>query len=286
MRSLLAGVLLVLGALLVPVSTVSWWLRDTVVSADGYVEAVTPLADDEEVQAALEDVVVRRTEATLGDQLPAVVAEQARPLVRTAVARAVDDPSFVRAWRVANRDVHEQVIGVLSGRSTPRARDGTVEIRLDSVTDGVRDELVGSDVPFADRIPATDATLPLGSTADLARARDAYALLERWGPVLPAATLGLLVAGLTVARRRGAALAGTAAVTLVGLGLTGVALVLGRVVYLERLPADIPRAAASAVFDGITAGLRQDLLLVAAAAVVALVVGALTSRRGRRRVSR
>jgi hypothetical protein len=286
MRSLLAGVLLVLGALLVPVSTASWWLRESIVPVDGYVEAVTPLAGDDAVRTAVADVVVEQTEAAVGDQLPGVVADQLRPLVRAGAARAVENPAFARGWQAANRDVHEQVIGVLSGSQEPQERDGTVEVRLDTITETVRDELVDSGVPFADQLPATDATLPLGSTADLARARDAYSLLERWGPVLPVATVALLVAGLALARRRGAALAATAVLVLVGLGAAALALVLGRASYLERLPAGIPRPAASAVFDTVTAGLRADLLLVAVATLVALAVGLLTSRLGRRRVNR
>ncbi|HYO38821.1 MAG TPA: hypothetical protein VER39_04105 [Nocardioidaceae bacterium] len=283
MRSLLAGVLLLLGALLVPVSTAGWWLRETIVPVDGYLEAVTPLAGNDEVRTAVVDEVVEQTEATVGDQLPGVVAEQLRPLVRAATARVVEDPAFVSGWQAANRDLHAQVVGLLSDGSAPdRSGADVVEIRLDTLTDGVRDELVDSGVPFADQLPATDATLPLGSTADLEQARGAYSLLERWGPVLPVAAVALLVAGLALARRRGAALAGTAVLTLVGLGVAGAALVLGRVAYLERLPSGIPRPAASAVFDTVTAGLRQDLLVVAVVALVALVVGLLTSRLGRR----
>jgi hypothetical protein len=281
-RSLLAGVLLVLGALLVPVATASWWLRDTVVPVDGYVEAVTPLAGNDEVRTAVEDVVVEQTEAAVGDQLPGAVADQLTPLVRAATARAVEDPAFVRGWQAANRDLHGQVLAVLSGRSPPGRSGAAVEIRLDTLTAGVRDELAASGVPFADQLPATDATLPLGSTADLARARDAYAVLVRWGPALPFAAVALLVAGLVLARRRGPALAGTAVLTLLGLAAVAGALVLGRVAYLERIPAGIPRPAASAVFDTVTAGLRTDLLLVALAALLALAAGLLTSRARRR----
>ena len=53
MRALVAFALLLVGALMVPVATAGWWLRDTVVPQAAFVATDAPLASDEHVQDAV-----------------------------------------------------------------------------------------------------------------------------------------------------------------------------------------------------------------------------------------
>lgn len=283
MRALVALVLLLVGCLMVPVATVGWWMRDTVVPTAAYVDTVAPLATNQAVVAAVEDRLVAQTMQSV-DQVDQLSGPLVRPrveqLVRTAVRRVVTDPAFAEAWRSANRVAHDEVVAVLSGDSSAvRVRkDSTVDLRLASLTAAIRKELVDAGVPLAEAIPEVQATLPIGNTQDLARAQLAYTLLDRWGRALPLATLVLIAAGLLVARRRGRALAWTALGSLLGLGVLAVALLVGRSVYLEAIPSGISRPAASAVFDTVTASLRHDMVLVSVAALVALVAAFLLTR--------
>jgi hypothetical protein len=283
MRAFVALVLLLVGCLMVPVATVGWWVRDTVVPTDSYVATVAPLATNKAVVAAVEDRLVAQTMQSVDrvDQLTGpLVRPRVERLVRTAVQRVVEDPAFAEAWRAANRVAHDQLVAVLSGDSSAVRveKDSTVDLRLATLATAIRQELVDAGVPLADALPQVQATFPIGKAEDLARARQVYTLLDRWGRLLPLAALVLIAAGLLVARRRSRALAWTAVGSLLGLGVLAVGLVVGRFVYLDAIPSGISRPAASAVFDTVTASLRHDMVLVAVAALVALVAAYLLGR--------
>lgn len=283
MRSLLAFVLLLLGGLMVPTATVGWWLRDTVVPQSAYVDTVAPLAADEDVQDAVAAKLVRETTDSLGT-LPPAVAEQVEPLVRRATRVVVEGPAFEEAWRESNRAAHRQIVGALSGESDSvgvRAGD-TVELRLGPLAAAVREEVDKAGIPFSGAIPRTDTTYPIGTTDELGRAQTGFRLLEDYGRALPLVAGVLIAVGLVLARRRGPALAGTAVVALLGLGLLWLGLGTGRSAYLEELPPAVPEAAGAAYYDILTADLRQLMLVVTAGSVVAFVAGLLGGAFGRR----
>ncbi|NUR08962.1 MAG: hypothetical protein HOQ22_15165 [Nocardioidaceae bacterium] len=287
MRSLLAGVLLLVGAVLVPVTTTAWWLRSDVVSTDGYAETVAPLATDPAVVAAVEgrltDATLRSVDRSGGlDRVPGL-RDRIEQLVRVAVAAVVADPSFQDAWTAANRAAHAQVVAALAGEDSAvrTGPNGTVEIELSTLTDALRDQLTEAGVPFASALPEVQATYPVGDVQDLQRAQVGYQALERWGPVLPFVTAALIGLGLLVARNRRRALAWTALLALLGLGLTFLGLVGGRAVYLDSVPTTVPQPAAKAYFDTVTSGLRHDLGWVAIGCAAALLLAALFG--GRRR---
>lgn len=278
MRGLLATVLLLVGALLVPVSTTAWWLRGSIVPVDGYVDTVAPLATDPAVVAEVEDRLAGAIlEAITGsgrlDGFPGLESRLDQ-LTRTVASAVVERPEFADAWRAANRAAHRQLVAVLSGDpDTVQVRDGMVEVRLSTISDTVRQELTAAGVPFAQALPRIETTVPVGGTDDIARARRAYTLLDRWGAVLPVVTAVLLAVGLLLARRRSRALRWTSLIALLGLGVTFIGVLVAREVYLRALPSDVSRAAGTAVFDTVTSGLRQDLAWVAAGAAVVFVVG-------------
>jgi hypothetical protein len=284
MRSLLAFVLLLLGGLMVPTATAGWWLRDTVVPQSAYVDTVAPLAADEDVQDAVAAKLERETTDSLG-ALPPGIADQVEPLVRRATRVVVEGPAFEEAWRESNRAAHRQIIGALAGESDSVGvgAGDTVELRLGPLSAAVREEVDKAGIPFSGAIPRTDTTYPIGSTEELGRAQTAYRLLEDYGRALPLVAGVLIVLGLVLARRRGPALALTAVVALVGLGLLWLGLGAGRSAYLDELPPAVPEAAGAAYYDILTQDLRQLMLVVAAGSVVAFVVGLLGGVFGRRR---
>ena len=283
MRGLLAFALLLVGALMVPVATAGWWLRDTVVPQAAYVETVAPLASDDDVQAAVSKKLAAETMDSLGT-LPDAVADRVEPLVRKAARVVVASPAFAEAWEDANRAAHKQLVGALAGESDSIKADGsTVELRLGPLADAVLEEVEKAGIPLGAAVPRTDTAYPIGDTEDLARARTAYNLLDDYGRVLPFVAGALLLLGLVLARQRAAALTLAAVTSLLGLGVLWLGLGVARSTYLDNLPAAVPEAAGRAYFDIVTAGLEQSIGYVAAAAGVAGVVGLVgslaTSRR-------
>lgn len=284
MRSLLAFVLLLLGGLMVPTATAGWWLRDTVVPQAAYVDTVAPLASDEDVQDAVRAKLLRETTDSLG-ALPPALAEQVEPLVERATTVVVRSPAFEEAWRESNRVAHRQIVGALTGESdSVGVRSGdTVELRLGPLTAAVREQVDKAGLPLSGAIPRTDTTYPIGNTEELGRAQTAFGLFKDYGRALPAVAAVLILLGLVLARRRGPALAGTAVVALVGLGLLWLGLGVGREAYLAELPPEVPEAAGAAYFDILTADLRTLIGYVAAGAAAAAVLGVAVGAVGGRR---
>ncbi len=284
MRGIAAFLVLLIAGLMIPAATAGWWLRDTVVPRTAYVDTVAPLAADPDVQDAVAATLVKQTEDSLGE-IPAPIADRVEQLVGRAAAAVVEGPAFAEAWRESNRAAHKQIIGALAGQSeaVDTKAGSTVELRLGPLSAAVREEVDKAGIPFSGAIPSTEATYPLGTTDDLGRARVGFSLLQDYGRALPAMAAVLLVVGLGLARRFGAALAGTALVALLGLGGLWLAMAAGRSGYLEALPAAVPRAAGAAYFDVLTEGLYDLMGYVAIGCAVALVVGVVGSAVGGRR---
>jgi hypothetical protein len=284
-RSVVALVVLLVGALMVPVATAGWWVRDTVVPTRAYVETVAPLARNDAVVTAVEERLTEQTMTSIsrasGDQLPETLRTNVAGLVRVAVNRVVEDPDFAEAWRASNRVTHDDVVAVLSGDSSAvKVGPGsTVHVQLRSLGTEIGRRLTQAGVPFAKALPVADATLPIGHTDDLVRARTGYALLEQYGRLLPVAALVLVCVGVLFARRRMQAVGWTAFAALGGLGVLAGAIALSRLYYLQSLPSGISEGAASAVFDTVTAALRQEMIVVAVGALVLLVLSAVLGRR-------
>ncbi|QNN54262.1 hypothetical protein [Nocardioides mesophilus] len=308
MRGLVAVVLLVVGSLMVPVATAGWWLRDTVVPTDSYVETVAPLATDPAVLGAVEDRLVAEVMASIRDAglldqvaaalerggLSPLLAEELQGqagaleakierLVTGAVRTVVRSPAFAEAWRTSNEVAHDELVAILSGDSAAveRGPGARVDVRLAALSTTLRKELVAAGVPFAETLPKVQATYTIGTVEDLQRAQVAYAALDRWGRLLPVLAGALLLLGLLVARRRRRALIGSALLSLLGLGLLAVAIVLGRSAYLASLPVEVPSAAGRAYFDVLTADLWRDLGWVAGAAGLLLVLALVVRRPSR-----
>jgi hypothetical protein len=283
-RGLVAFLALLATCVLVPATVATTWVRADVVATSGYVDTVAPLATDPAVVRAVEDRLVASTVRQLAtwprwEDVPASVRTRARDLASAAVVKIVEDPAFADTWEAANRVTHREVVGVLSGRSesVTVGPGSTVEISLAPLTDEIRRELVARGVPFAASLPRLRAGLPVGTVAGLSRAQRAYSLLERWGPVLPFVTGGLLVLGLVLARRRVRAVGLTALGSAVGIGALGVGLYVARTTYLDAVPGSVPQDAATALFDAVTEGLRRDIGLVGIAAVAVFAVATIAS---------
>ena len=143
-RGVLAAVLVVLFAILLPVTITATWAHRTVVNTDAYVATVTPIAASPEVQAAVSREVTNEIYAALNPQqiiasaLPPKAAALAGPLAHGArgylqdgINKILASPKFQQLWVSANRFAHAQLITVLNGDSKAlQTTDGQVVLNL------------------------------------------------------------------------------------------------------------------------------------------------------------
>lgn len=289
-RTALAITLVVLGALLAPLSVIAVWARGTVSNTDQYVATVAPLATNPAIQAT---VSTRVTDAIYNRlDVPAVVAGALPPkaqvltepisngvknFIGTVTSRVVRSPRFAAFWEQANRAAHAQLVAALEGRSSAGVSVSNDKVTLDlaQLVDHVKARLSAAGLTVVDKIPTSSirGTVTLFQSNQVGQIQGAYSALQKvgiWTPVIAAA---LLVAGVLLAPRRRRATAWAAFGVLVTVLLCTIAFFVVRHYYLANLPPQVTsRAAASAAFDITTRFLRQSARALAALAVVVWVV--------------
>lgn len=301
-RAALAGVLIVLSAILAPVAVVGAWARLELVDTDRFVATFAPLAQEPEVQALVAGEVTAAIERSVdirglvdevaggfdGLNLPpratdalrllaGPAAEGIRSLLAGAVDRAVASPAFATIWDAALRQSHARAIALLQDRpdqALALGDDGTLSLQLGPVIAQVRASLVDGGLAMASAIPNVERSIPLVTSDALVSARTGYAVATAAGYWLPWAVLLLAVAGVALARRR------IRAVGLVGLGLTlgllmlAAALGIGRQVLLGSVDGTgVPASTAAIVFDQVTGHLGAAIAALLVAAIALLVGG-------------
>ena len=174
-RSAGVGVLIVVFALLVPITVTAAWAHRVVLNTDQYVSTVGPLASRPAVTAAVSRQITSQIYATLdpqqriADSLPDRAAYLAGPIatgvrgyVQDAVNRVVSGDRFRQLWQEANRYAHGQLVAVLRGDTTVvQTTDGAVVLNLVPVLNSVLQEIQG----FASSVVGRPITLP-AITAD------------------------------------------------------------------------------------------------------------------------
>lgn len=270
MRTYLSAALVVLVALLVPVSAVAYWADHELGNADRYTAAMSPLANDPAVQGV---VVTQATRALSGQIEAGPFQGGVDALMGEALHSFAGTPAYRTAWDAANRAAHTAFLDALDS-----GRGDAVTIDLAPVIAQVRGELVADGVPFADRIPETHLTVKVMEYDNLGALRKGFHMLQVAGVWLPALTVLLAVAAVAVAVRRRRALLATGLGLAAGAFLLWIAVVLGRRLTLDDLPADIDRAAAGAVYDALTAFLRTTAWVVLAVGLAAALAAWLAGR--------
>lgn len=284
-----ALVLLLVAALLAPLSALATWSRSTLLDTDKYLAMVAPLASDpavqEEISRRITDAVFEQlnvaelTTQTLDaiaarprvegatERLPVELSSFAEPITNAIhgftqeqVSRLVASDTFQDAWIAANREAHASLVAALTGEN-PEAgvtvSQGTVSVNLAAFITAIKPVLVEKGVPFADRIPTVNASFVVLQSADLGKAQTAIRLLDllRW--VLPVLAILALVAGVALAPARRRALVIGASLVVGSLVLLLLAVQVLRALYLDDLEQVllVPQVA-SVLFDTVTTPLR------------------------------
>src|SRR5215831_19011340 len=143
-RRVVAVVLVIVFAVLLPVTILATWAHRTVVNTGAYVATVTPIAANPTVQAAVSRDATNEIYAALDPQktiasaLPPKTAKLAGPLssgvkgfLQDGINKILASPEFQRLWVAANRFAQTQLITVLNGNSkVVQASNGQVVLNL------------------------------------------------------------------------------------------------------------------------------------------------------------
>jgi hypothetical protein len=154
-RKVVAAVLAIAFAVLLPAAVTSAWIRGTVLSTTGYVAAVAPVGADPVVRSAVRTVTEEEI-GPLADQaaaavLPPALAFLARPVsggLASVVAGSIKSfmagPQFQRLWVDASQSAHSELIDVLDGNSAAvTTANGQVVLSLAPIISAILKEIAG-----------------------------------------------------------------------------------------------------------------------------------------------
>jgi len=294
-RSTAVVVLLVLATLCVTLAPVTIWGRNLVLNTDRYVTILTPVAANPGVQ----DLVIKQVDnqvashidvkTLVAETLPPRAAILAAPLqsavaglINTVTTKFVRSPAFQTLWVTVNRTAHTQIVYLLTGKNPAGSavsltNDGKVVLQLAPIVEQVKDRLVAAGLTVAKNIPAVGATIVIAQAKGLTQARKAVRALNTIADVLPWLALVLFGGAIATARRRRRALTTSAFCTAGGMVFLGLALLVARHLYLDRIdPTKVPHDTAKFLFDTLVRFLRDGIRIVLAVAVVVVILAWVT----------
>jgi hypothetical protein len=277
-------VLLVIFCLGMVLSTATIWARNQALDTDTFVETVSPLAADPDIQQA----ITTRVTSLIGDQLQrddvligssdGLLRQLAVPVVQEFVYRRVlefvQSPEFQGYWDSATELAHQNFVTALTSdaEGTLTLQEGQLILDLTPLVAQVQERLSASGLEAVSRIqidPAR-ATIVLFESETLATMEWAMDLLDTLAIVLPVVTLVALVGCLLLARDRWGMAMWAALGVAIGMVLLVVGLRIAREAILDDLPPERSVAAVASLFDIVTRNLRDAArLLVLIALVVA-----------------
>ncbi|MFJ1624689.1 hypothetical protein ACIODX_30680 [Streptomyces sp. NPDC088190] len=297
-RSFLAALLVLVAAVLTPLSIVSTWAKNQIGDTDNYVAMMAPLASDPDVRAAVTDRVTGAVmkhldvKALLSDVSPAdrpvldkALSKLNGPLttgmsdfVHGTVERFVAGDAFARIWTDLNRTAQSATVKALSGSGggAVKLTGDTVTIDLAPVVDRVKQRLVDRGLGIAAKLPEIHTDFTVLTSDSVGKAKKWFRALQLLGFWLPLVTLVLAAGGVLLAVRRRRALVTAALAVAAGAAVLGLAVWLGRAFYLDSLPSEVSQPAAGSVFDALVGRMRALVRLVVTLGVVVALAAWLT----------
>lgn len=309
-RWTLSLVLCVLTAVLLIVTVVARYVRSELLDTDRYVETVTPLAQQPEVQDAVatqvtreivtrldveqvaEDALDRLVELGAPDAVAALagpLADQVESFTRDEVEKVLRSDEFARLWEEANRRAHAQVVAVLTGETgdVVSVDEGTITVDVGLVVSRVRDRLVDRGFGLASNIPDVSSTFTLVESQKLEDAQRYVRLLDRSATILPFVVLLLAAAAVLVSPNRRRGLVTVALAAALSMVLVAAVLALVRAWYLDNatgevLPPDAAIDIARTLLAPLRLAMRAVLVLALVIALAAFLAGPSAVARGLR----
>ena len=303
-RTALSIVLIVMACALAPLSVFSVWAKSEVTDTERYVATVAPLASNPAVQAAVTDRITQEifkkidVKALTTDLVTAIssnrnldprqqaalqaltgpVTSGIESFTESTISKVVTSQAFQTAWTQANYVAHTQLVNALSGQDNGAVTvaNGEVTLNLGPVVDQVKAQLVAQGFSIADKIPAIDTQIVLFQSDSIGKLQTAYAALDAVGFWLPILVLVLGIGGVIAAKGRRRAFIGLGIGIFISMTIIGVALNVGRGIYLNDLPPTVNRDAATAIYDAFALYLQSGIRAGAVLGIVLILGGIVT----------
>ncbi|MFG2437239.1 hypothetical protein [Streptomyces sp. NPDC048508] len=297
-RPFFAVLLIIVAAVLTPLSAVAAWSSDLIGDTDRYVSTMKPLASDPDVQEAVADRVTKAVMQHVDiESLLTSVAPADRPrltkalgplsgpitsgltdFVHSTADRFVSSDAFATLWTDLNRTAHASVDKALTGKGggAVKLTNDAVVIDLAPVIDRVKQALVDRGLGIAAKIPEVHTDFTVMTSDSIGKAKKFYRLLQIVGFWLPVLTLVLAAGGVLLAIRRRRALVTAALAVAAGAAVLGIALWIFRGIYLDGLPSGVSQPAAGSVFDTLVRFLRTTVRMVITLGIIVALAAWLT----------
>jgi hypothetical protein len=266
MRGFLAGLLALIGLLLVPLADLGVWAQRELLPTAAFTDLSTDVLREPDVRDALAQ---RLTDELIKQQPALLLAEN---LLRTGVVEVIGTDQFEQVFRASVADMHAQV----------ERGDDQLQLNLDAVLPVVRAQVANLDETLADQVP-THGIPPITVVTrdDVPELWAGVQTGRRASWAFPILTLVLLAAAVLVAERRAVML------VVVGVGLAVVSIALVLVIRLGRDPlshvvgSQVSLEAFDAGYDTVTDSFVTQTLVLAGVGIVTAIGGVAASlRRG------
>jgi hypothetical protein len=272
-RRIVSMILIIVGAVLVPVSTIAVFTRNQLLNTDRFVSTMHPLAHNAAVQQAAATRITNAVmdnvpiEDTLKNGLPPRIAGFAsavtgavRGFVQTTSLQVIQSKQFQKIWDDAIRLAHSQVDRLLTGNTGAfNVVNGAVVLDLGQLLKSVQQALVNAGLTVAERLDVSkiNTQLVLFKAANLEKAQRATDLLQKLSIVLPLLMLACFIVAVVLAADRRRALIRIGFGIAIAAAILSIAIVLARSVYLNAVSSFvISQDAAKAVYDTVLRNVR------------------------------
>jgi hypothetical protein len=297
-RTPVSIVLIVLGCILGPLAVLGVWAGTEVSDTGRWVATVEPLIHDPAIQNVLTDKItteitsrlnitgtVNQASAELHDRgltrissllssFGPQIASSVTGFIHSTVHTVITSPQVAKIWVQVNTVAHQSLVKVLSGQGNGAisTANGQITLNLGPFIAVVKQDLIQHGFSLASNIPPVSPTIALFQANDLGKAQSAYRLIKALKIVLPILALGLLAAGVYVARKRRRALIGATLGLAASMLVLAIGLLIARSIYLNSVPPTVlPGDAAAAAFDAMVYFIRVSLRVVLAVALIVAI---------------
>src|SRR6202453_1059412 len=297
-RRISAWVLVVLAAILIPVSVLSVWAINTVTNTDKYVETMAPLARN---QVIVDGLATRATDALFSthvvqNKVTQALPKSAKPLVAPIVnqvhsyvyglaLKVFESPKFGQLWDTLNRHSHQAVVNVLTGKQTPLqkklAKGGQIALNLSPTLNTLISDLNAHGVTLFNPVKTLTTqgvSFTVVQKQQVSKFSGLFNLVVKGKWIVPVISLVLAILAMALAMERRKTLlrlaVGVALMTLLLLG----ALSAGRGIFIgQATDGGFKGEGAAAVWDTVLRFLKTDLrwtlLIAVLVAIGAWVAG-------------